>query len=430
MNNFYTVTLIICTLLLVEPAGAFGEETGEMSLRYSGSQTWYLVERSNWSTYRNGTYTGLTHRENRANLSYIPGNGPERSFRGYFYVLEETIHDMTKTARAIDDTVKASFTISGSGKMTFTEDNGFPQLRGFPSYPVDPVRIGDAWQAEALRVVDPKNDGKRSILPVQAEYRLAGSEIWREMPVYRIKAKYATRITATANRKLIDGELADAKGTHDVDILVSKATGAPIMILDRLDETFFYRDGSTVRFKGNTAIFMDTPVSTDSEKLIPAITDMIAGRPAIPVQPEQQPEQQPAPAPRKTPPVIPDTVPFTVEKTDQGVRLSVRNIRFLADSDTILADEEWRLDIMADTLALAPGGRFLVEGHTASVGKTAGEKELSVRRAKKIVDELVKRGIGAESFMYAGYGGTRPVSGNDTEEGRAQNRRVEITILD
>jgi outer membrane protein OmpA-like peptidoglycan-associated protein len=71
-----------------------------------------------------------------------------------------------------------------------------------------------------------------------------------------------------------------------------------------------------------------------------------------------------------------------------------------------------------------------VEGHTAAVGKPSGEQELSVARAKRIVEELGRRGIPAERFLYKGWGGTRPLSGNETEEGRAANRRVEITILD
>jgi outer membrane protein OmpA-like peptidoglycan-associated protein len=47
-----------------------------------------------------------------------------------------------------------------------------------------------------------------------------------------------------------------------------------------------------------------------------------------------------------------------------------------------------------------------------------------------MVDELVKRGISADRFMYIGLGGTRPLGDNSTSEGRTLNRRVEITILD
>jgi outer membrane protein OmpA-like peptidoglycan-associated protein len=56
--------------------------------------------------------------------------------------------------------------------------------------------------------------------------------------------------------------------------------------------------------------------------------------------------------------------------------------------------------------------------------------ELSLERAQRMIDELVRRGIPAERFMYKGWGGERPLGDNATEEGRRLNRRVEITILE
>jgi outer membrane protein OmpA-like peptidoglycan-associated protein len=55
---------------------------------------------------------------------------------------------------------------------------------------------------------------------------------------------------------------------------------------------------------------------------------------------------------------------------------------------------------------------------------------LSVERAKSIVDEMIRRGIPAEQFIYKGWGSARPVGDNTGEAGRSLNRRVEITILE
>jgi len=438
MKLYTAATIFLCAFAVFSTVPAVGEEADATELRYSGAGTYYLVERSNWSKYIDGKYSGLTHRENRANLSPVPQNGTDRAFRGYFYILEETLRDMTQTARAVDGIVETAFSVSPAGTMKFTVDNGYPQLRGFPAYPEKAVRIGDTWQAEGTRVVDPRNDGKKSFLPLVAEYRFTGREIWRGMSVFRIQARYATRITVSANRKLIDPALTGASGSHQVDILVSEETGAAVMMLDRLDETFVYADGGTIRFKGSTAFFTDTPVPVDAEKLLPVIEGIIADRERKADGPDTESGIASAAGAVDTAtasdgPLAVDTVravPFTVERTDQGVRLSVRDLRFAADSDALLGDEADRLDTVAETLRLVPGGRFLVEGHTASVGRTAGEKELSVRRAQKIVDEMTKRGLAADRFIFTGYGGTKPVAGNDTEAGRAQNRRVEITILE
>lgn len=113
----------------------------------------------------------------------------------------------------------------------------------------------------------------------------------------------------------------------------------------------------------------------------------------------------------------------------QGLKLTIYDVRFVADTANILPDERNRLDVIAAALAMAgERARFLVEGHTASVGKPAGELELSLLRARTIAAEIVKRGIPADRITVDGHGGTKPLADNDSEEGRALNRRVEITI--
>lgn len=115
--------------------------------------------------------------------------------------------------------------------------------------------------------------------------------------------------------------------------------------------------------------------------------------------------------------------------TWEGLKLTMYDVRFIADSDQLLSDETDRLDSIASALRMAGGSaRFVIEGHTASVGKPQGEQELSVKRAARIAEELAKRGIATERIESTGYGGTRPVAPNTTDEGRALNRRVEIIV--
>ncbi len=113
----------------------------------------------------------------------------------------------------------------------------------------------------------------------------------------------------------------------------------------------------------------------------------------------------------------------------EGQKLTMYDIKFIADSAKILPDERSRLDSIANALKQASDEAiFIVEGHTADVGKSDGERALSIERAALIARELSERGIDARRFTSTGYGGTRPVASNDTNEGRARNRRVEITI--
>ncbi|MGI5090563.1 OmpA family protein [Treponema vincentii] len=112
------------------------------------------------------------------------------------------------------------------------------------------------------------------------------------------------------------------------------------------------------------------------------------------------------------------------------IKITMYDIRFVADSPEILPDETGRIDVIAEALKkVGPNTHFLIEGHTADLNRPEGERILSLQRADKIAEELAKRSIEANRMQTAGYGATRPIAPSDTAENRAKNRRVEITIM-
>lgn len=126
---------------------------------------------------------------------------------------------------------------------------------------------------------------------------------------------------------------------------------------------------------------------------------------------------------------IPDT---EISNGPRGTKIAIQNLQFVADSSELLPSEKLRLDTIADMLRdVAQDGEFsiTVEGHTASVGKPNGELNLSIERAQAIIKAMAERNVVTENFTYKGFGGTMPIGDNDTPEGRAKNRRVEIMII-
>ena len=73
-----------------------------------------------------------------------------------------------------------------------------------------------------------------------------------------------------------------------------------------------------------------------------------------------------------------------------------------------------------------PDLKLSVEGHTDNVGTPASNKTLSEQRAKSVVAAIVDQGINADRLSPSGYGQDKPIGDNNTEEGRAKNRRVEL----
>lgn len=112
-----------------------------------------------------------------------------------------------------------------------------------------------------------------------------------------------------------------------------------------------------------------------------------------------------------------------------GILFSV-DLKFYPDSDQLLPGEEKRIQKIAEMLSeIIRDNSYtvLVEGHTADVGKPVGQLNLSIERTRTVMNALINEGLEKSLFTYKGYGGTRPVATNSTEEGRAQNRRVDIT---
>jgi OmpA-OmpF porin, OOP family len=111
--------------------------------------------------------------------------------------------------------------------------------------------------------------------------------------------------------------------------------------------------------------------------------------------------------------------------TDQ---LSKGRIRFEPSRTTLDPDSIALLDRLIEIALRCPTANIEVAGHTDGDGEDGFNQELSQKRAQVVVDYLVKAGLPASRFTAAGYGSTQPIAGNDTDDGKAQNRRIEFLV--
>ena len=103
-------------------------------------------------------------------------------------------------------------------------------------------------------------------------------------------------------------------------------------------------------------------------------------------------------------------------------------IRFESGKADIVADSAGLLDRLIETALRCPTANIEIAGHTDTDGEEASNRTLSEKRAQAVTDYLVKAGLPADRFTPVGYGSTQPVAGNDTEEGKAQNRRIDFVV--
>lgn len=105
------------------------------------------------------------------------------------------------------------------------------------------------------------------------------------------------------------------------------------------------------------------------------------------------------------------------------------NLLFETNSDVIVSSSFHSLDGLAKVLVNNPSYKLHLEGHTDNVGDDQFNMDLSQRRAVAVKNYLAGKGAQSTHLFTDGFGETKPVSGNDSEEGRHKNRRVEMTII-
>ena len=110
--------------------------------------------------------------------------------------------------------------------------------------------------------------------------------------------------------------------------------------------------------------------------------------------------------------------------------LAGRIIEFQSGSAALTTQGREVLDEMARALGSIEGSRVEVVGHTDAVGDRQGNIRLSLARASEVKAYLVERGIPGERLGVMGFGPDQPLADNDSEQGRARNRRIEFKVLD
>lgn len=145
----------------------------------------------------------------------------------------------------------------------------------------------------------------------------------------------------------------------------------------------------------------------------------IAAKPVAPVAaPAEEKAPEPAPQPKQEEPAP------SPEKPD----FNFSNIQFEFNSVVLKTGSYQILEKASREMKKDPSAKFVLNGHSSAEGSTEHNMSLSVDRANAVKTYLVNSGIDAANLSIKGFGETKPLVPNTTEEGRAVNRRVEIKV--
>lgn len=117
-----------------------------------------------------------------------------------------------------------------------------------------------------------------------------------------------------------------------------------------------------------------------------------------------------------------------VKNIDRGTVVSISDILFEVGQASLTDNLRTNLDRIVAVLKQSAADKIVIEGHTDNTGSDDSNRALSEARAKAVMKYFVSKGIPSVRLSAKGYGASRPVAGNDTDDGRRQNRRVDLVI--
>lgn len=232
-----------------------------------------------------------------------------------------------------------------------------------------------------------------------------------------IKAQW---LNATLNDKTT---VVDGAGTPDM-----AAIGNVFSAADAIADFGLSIDGATVTLMG-TAPNLDVAGEVQSAAALSFPGAKLANNIQIPAPggPVAPPAQEPSSAPAAAPAPAPAGGPCAKVQADVTELLRTP-ISFVTGGSQMTGESRRLLVQIADKIKGCPNGAVTVIGYTDNQGSDAVNLKLSDTRAKAVAAALVSNGVLAANMTARGAGSANPVADNNTEEGRAKNRRVEITV--
>ncbi len=376
---------MIFILILFLTASAAAADTAPEVL----PRRWKITTRWDYSVRQDGIYKGFANKELQENFVREEELSDGWSISGEARLLGALKRNGRPVAARLEGQEAMHFILTDSGEIT-EAGYGYPRLRGFPALPSGSISPGDSWEAP-LSILLNGPDGQRLLTRQPASYSVRELKTYKGRKAFFIHVQWAMRHAPVMN------------GTHTASLILDAQTLAPVMARITLKEHRAWPNSPVEDRKGFALIFWDGIPPMDKASLQQEFENRFGGE---------------------------DSEKIEFEQAANGLSVTLRNLHFQPDRAELLPESLPVLDELAAILKSIAKRSVLIRGHTASVGRPEDEQALSEERARTVADALTARGIMPRRLIYEGVGSSEPAASNQTEEGRRQNRRVELLILE
>ena len=373
--------------------------------RYTEGKQYHIEGTIEEDVYINDTYIKTVHIKNVGDITVTSVTLDGAEHKGMFqYFNSDEGKDFV-----LEETYPTSFYRDVYGRYDIAPHYFMPVVRGVPAFPKNPLEPGDRWKSKASEAHDFRavfGIDDPVILPAAVSYQYLGKREVDGENIAEISINYVINHTMKYR-----GETGPVQPfPHRVVGFFTQAyrwnldAGAPHSYTENFDYIFIMSNGETVEYRG------------DSHAEV-KVTEGLNEAERVAYEIEKRLEQS-----------LPNV---RVSSVPEGISINVGEILFKFDSDELSDSASGDLDIIVELLKDFPDRRMRVIGHTDSTGPAGYNMSLSLKRARRTAQELGNRLPSLRPrITFIGMGENNPIASNETEEGRRQNRRVEIIILD
>lgn len=300
------------------------------------------------------------------------------------------------------------------GKYEISSEYFMPVVRDVPIFPESDVKKGGSWTAEGAEAHDFRTAfgiEKPFTVPFTVNYTYEGDEEKNGKIYNVINAEYTMNYQVPDNllKKFSRGKKGavfpvKTKGISSQKLYWDNELGNLVSYTEEFKITLTLNTGERLDYAGTAhaqVIYLETEKKENTEKGIKREIEKLG---------------------------LENT---EVKKTEKGLTISIEKIQFEPDSAILHESEKEKLKIIGEILKNYPDTELLVTGHTALAGTETARQELSEARAEAVAGFLISLGVRTPEYIFTrGMGARLPISPNTSEENKARNRRVEITILE
>jgi outer membrane protein OmpA-like peptidoglycan-associated protein len=339
---------------------------------------------------------------NRIAFSVVSVNDSGEAFlRGTF---QTTTKVDSGESYVVEESYDSEYWLSRLGVFRIEPRFFMPVVRNVPSFPDRDIAPGDTWTAPGEERHDFRVDfgiPDPYVIPFVAAYEYLGPREWRGQSYPAFKVSYVIFYRPPVPARWKGSYPVQIAGHSDLIVYWDKAIGHPVGYEEAFRFVFDLANGMTYEYSGSARSRVVEAEPMDRQDVLSDVEDALEGVEGV-----------------------------DVRNDEKGVTISMSDIKFKPESAVLEKSELSKLDAIVEILKKYPDRDILITGHTALAGTEAGRAALSLARAQAVADYLISKGIDPERIMVQGLGATQPIADNTTQEGMAQNRRVEITILE